>query len=51
MRFHRHIQYGPDDFKINNNVTPHLARELMHNGDAPPGFFRLRELKDKQLTL
>ena len=47
VRHHRHLESGTDDegFKVCNNYTPYLSRELMATGMLPDGFFTTKTLK------
>ena len=46
-RYDRALEVGPDaeGYKINNNWTSRIARELMEYEPSLVGFFELRELK------
>ncbi len=46
-RYEWSLQVGPDveGFRVNNNWTSRLARDLMANEPALVGFFELRELR------
>ena len=40
VRYHHHLKYGPsDNYKVPNNYTKYLARELINEGILPDGFF------------
>ncbi len=45
IRHHRHLRSGPGDdgWKVNNNYTSYLAREIMAAKDLPDNFFEIRE--------
>ena len=45
IRHHRHLKSGPSDdgWKVNNNYTSYLAREIMTAKDLPENFFETRE--------
>ena len=45
VRHHRRIKTRDrfSDFKLNNNYSSYLARELMSLGHLPAGFFQIRE--------
>lgn len=44
IRHHRHLKTGPDDgWKVNNNYTSYLARDVMRSADLPDRFFETRE--------
>lgn len=49
IRFDNTIRVGKDEngFKINNNYSSRLAREIMEVGFLPEGFFEVRRLKDE----
>ena len=45
VRYHRHLKTGRDEegWKVNNNFTSYLARDIMKSDDRiPDGFFELR---------
>ena len=44
IRHRRHLRHGPDadDYKINNNFTSYLAREISRELDLPDDFFSVR---------
>ena len=45
MRFRCIVEGKDDGFKINNNRSSRLAREIMDKEPALRGFFRVRELR------
>jgi hypothetical protein len=45
LRWHRHIEYGPDeDFKLNNNFRSRYARKIMDDNPELRDFFETRKL-------
>lgn len=42
VRWHRALNTGGDDFKINNNFGAFFARLLMHHEPELKGFFKVR---------
>ena len=44
VRYHRHLKTGKDEagWKINNNFTSYLAREIAGRGFVPNDFFEQR---------
>jgi len=51
VRYHRHLKSGPSDdgWKVNNNYTSYLAREIMTAKDLPENFFETREQLEAQV--
>ena len=45
IRYHRIIEYGEGDFKLNNNYTAYFARKFMQKYPAYRGFFETRKSK------
>lgn len=43
VRWHLAVESNGDAFKMNNNFTALLARDLMAEGVVPPDFFETRE--------
>ena len=48
IRYHRRLKHGPDsdDYKIQNNYTKYLAREITNEGILPDGFFARKKEDD-----
>lgn len=47
IRFDRDVQFGPaSSYKVNNNISSRLARDIMFEHPELAGFFELRQLHD-----
>jgi hypothetical protein len=44
LRWYSLIEWGDEGFKLNNNITPYLARDLEDMGIVPAGFFETRRV-------
>lgn len=45
IRWHRHVEQGDRDFKLNDHFTSRYARMLIESDPSFAGFFELRRLK------
>lgn len=46
IRYHRFIEYGVGEFKVNNNFTAYYARKFMRVFPEHNGFFETRKAKE-----
>jgi len=47
IRYHRTIEYGDTDYKVNNNYTAYYARKFMRKFPGHQNFFETREVKNE----
>jgi hypothetical protein len=47
LRWYSLIEWGDQDFKLNNNISPYLGRDLVSLGIVPPDFFEFRRVLDE----